>query len=74
MNLEFSDLIQNLRETPVEILRAHPLVLLGTDVFVNDVNFSMNPVSDGEHIHLNLVQIFSGAMHENYLLYQLSYR
>lgn len=74
MSPRLSELVDDLRRVPRDVMETRPVVIFGVDGLRKPRDSSISRISVGDGFSLRLVQVFSGAILENYLVYEVESR
>lgn len=71
MSMQLSDLLEDLRRVPKSVLATRPVVIFSVDNLRKPREASVSQIPVGDGVSLRLVEVFSGASFENYLVYEI---
>ena len=69
--LKYSELINDLSNTPDKILKKEPIIILASHEYINDLNIPLEEVKINKTYSLKFLKEFNGAKYDNYILYQI---
>lgn len=74
----WSDVIENLMETPEKILKENPILVISGRLNIDEMNdlkiANLREFKANEKVKLIALEFFTGAHQENYYLYRIDYR